>query len=62
MTLKFPETAVPAEETSYYCMTFEFPQDGDYHMIATEPIIDNVHVMHHILLFGCTQKRKTGYT
>lgn len=56
MTLTFPKTPVPVEETNYYCMAFEFPQDGDYHMIATEPIIDNIHVMHHILLFGCTKK------
>lgn len=58
MTLTFPKTRVPMEETNYYCMAFEFPQDGDYHMIATEPIIDNIHVMHHILLFGCTKKRR----
>lgn len=61
MTLKFPKTPVPMEETNYYCMAFEFPQDGDYHMIATEPIIDNVHVMHHILLFGCTKKRRLKF-
>ncbi|XP_061193883.1 DBH-like monooxygenase protein 1 [Saccostrea echinata] len=56
ITFQFPRTVVPAKETNYFCMSFEFPQDGDYHMIATEPIIDNAHVMHHILLFGCTQK------
>ena len=58
MTFKFPKTNVPAKETSYFCMAFEFPQDGDYHMVATEPVIDNIHVMHHILLFGCSAKRK----
>lgn len=61
MTLKFPKTRVPMEETNYYCMAFEFPHDGDYHMIATEPVIDNVHVMHHILLFGCTKNRKMKF-
>lgn len=61
MTLTFPKTPVPVEETNYYCMAFEFPQDGDYHMIATEPIIDNIHVMHHILLFGCTKKRRMKF-
>lgn len=61
MTLTFPKTPVPVEETNYYCMAFKFPQDGDYHMIATEPIIDNIHVMHHILLFGCTKKRRMKF-
>ena len=36
-------------------MTFELPQDGDYHMIATKPFIDNEYVMHHILLYGCDE-------
>jgi hypothetical protein len=40
-------------------MIFELPQDGDYHMIATQPFIDNDYVMHHILLFGCENSGKT---
>ncbi|KAK3098978.1 hypothetical protein FSP39_024922 [Pinctada imbricata] len=53
ITIQFPRTKVPSSETSYYCMTFDLPEDEDLHMIATEPIIDNAYVMHHILLFGC---------
>ncbi|XP_052788708.1 tyramine beta-hydroxylase-like [Mya arenaria] len=34
-------------------MVFDFPADADYHMIANEPYIDNIDVMHHIVLFGC---------
>ncbi|XP_052692764.1 DBH-like monooxygenase protein 2 homolog isoform X1 [Crassostrea angulata] len=52
-TIRYPVTSVPSQETNYFCMTFELPQDGDYHMIATKPVIDNEYVMHHILLFGC---------
>ena len=36
-------------------MMFELPQDDDYHMVATQPFIDNEQVMHHILLFGCDE-------
>ncbi|XP_062619795.1 tyramine beta-hydroxylase-like [Saccostrea cucullata] len=52
-TLRYPQTQVPNLETNYFCMTFELPNDGDYHLIATTPYIDNEYVMHHILLFGC---------
>lgn len=53
VTIRYPLTSVPSQETNYFCMTFELPQDGDYHMIASKPVIDNEYVMHHILLFGC---------
>ncbi|XP_046545885.1 tyramine beta-hydroxylase-like [Haliotis rubra] len=52
--LRIPRTAVPAKETTYICMTFDLDDSQDYHMIATEPEIDNVDIMHHIILYGCT--------
>ncbi|XP_069121902.1 DBH-like monooxygenase protein 1 [Argopecten irradians] len=55
ITIRFPETAVPPTETNYFCMLFDLPTDGDYHMVATTPYIDNEEVMHHILLFGCDE-------
>ncbi|XP_033732124.1 dopamine beta-hydroxylase-like [Pecten maximus] len=55
ITIRFPETVVPPTETNYYCMLFELPTDGDYHMVATTPYIDNKEVMHHILMFGCDE-------
>ncbi|KAL3870621.1 hypothetical protein ACJMK2_038669 [Sinanodonta woodiana] len=54
MTVRFPPTAVPPIETKYKCMLFDLPQDGDYHLVATNVILDNVNMMHHILVFGCT--------
>ncbi|XP_046576553.1 DBH-like monooxygenase protein 1 [Haliotis rubra] len=51
--LRFPRTQVPSTETNYFCMTFDLDQSEDFHMIATKPDIDNVDVMHHILLYGC---------
>ncbi|XP_041370971.1 uncharacterized protein LOC121384577 [Gigantopelta aegis] len=53
VTLRFPKTRIPAKETTYACMTFDLPQDGDYHVIATKPFIDNVDVIHHMLLYEC---------
>lgn len=52
-TLTFPNTTVPAMETNYYCMTFDLRTDGDYHLIATKPVIKNSNVVHHMLLYGC---------
>ncbi|CAG2247962.1 DBH [Mytilus edulis] len=52
-TIRFPETAVPAEETTYSCMIFNLPSDQDYHLMAYEPYIDNEMVMHHIIIYGC---------
>lgn len=60
-TIRYPVTSVPSQETNYFCMTFELPQDGDYHMIATKPVIDNEYVMHHILLFGCGESGTDKY-
>ncbi|KAI8771023.1 DBH monooxygenase protein 2, partial [Biomphalaria glabrata] len=56
LTLRFPKNAIPAKETSYYCMSFDLPRDQDYHIIAYEPVIDNRDIMHHILLYGCNSK------
>jgi len=55
ITIRFPRTSVPSHTTTYMCLVFDFPQDGDYHVVATKPVIDNHHVMHHILLFGCDE-------
>ncbi|XP_071097014.1 dopamine beta-hydroxylase-like [Haliotis cracherodii] len=59
ITLRFPRTLVPAVETTYMCMTFdlefpdEYPADQEFHLIATQPVIDNPNVMHHITVSGC---------
>lgn len=49
-------TRVPAKETTYMCQIYDFEKlvpQGDYHLVAVEPLIDNKYVMHHIVLFGC---------
>ncbi|XP_069138144.1 dopamine beta-hydroxylase-like isoform X2 [Argopecten irradians] len=51
--VKFPETSVPADETTYICMNFALPADQDYHIIADRGLIDNEFVMHHIIIYGC---------
>ena len=51
--LTFPETAVPSIDTSYHCMSFHVPSEEDYHIIAVTPLVDNVHVTHHVNLLGC---------
>ncbi|XP_067676503.1 MOXD1 homolog 1-like [Haliotis asinina] len=55
MDLKLPRTVVPAAETTYMCQIFSIPNDTDYHIIATQPLIDNVNIMHHAVVFGCTK-------
>ncbi|XP_053381030.1 uncharacterized protein LOC123555574 isoform X2 [Mercenaria mercenaria] len=51
-TVRLPETAVPAKETTYMCYTFEVPSN-ESHVVAYEPIIDNDYVMHHMVVFKC---------
>ena len=52
--LRIPQTKVPAKETTYICATFQFDDvNADYHVIASEPILNNTYVMHHMLLYGC---------
>ncbi|ESO92083.1 hypothetical protein LOTGIDRAFT_233329 [Lottia gigantea] len=53
MSFRFPPTPVPAKETTYMCMEFELDVSDDFHLIATEPIINNTNVMHHAVVFGC---------
>ncbi|CAH1784321.1 unnamed protein product [Owenia fusiformis] len=60
VSVRFPPTQVPPTETNYYCMAVELPGDGDYHLIASSPIIDNAYVMHHIIVHGCNDEDLTG--
>ncbi|XP_067661008.1 uncharacterized protein [Haliotis asinina] len=56
ITLRFPPTSVPPEETTYMCFTFELDmleEDAEYHLIGSKPFIDNSNVMHHIVITGC---------
>ncbi|XP_059175935.1 tyramine beta-hydroxylase-like [Physella acuta] len=62
LTMRFPRTLLPSDDTSYFCMNFDLPADQDYHIIANEPVLDNMNVMHHILMFGCVDGSKANYT
>ncbi|KAH9488419.1 hypothetical protein Btru_067383 [Bulinus truncatus] len=53
LDLRFPVFTIPPKTTNYFCMTFELPSDEDYHIVAHQPIINNSHVLHHMLLYGC---------
>ncbi|XP_033727143.1 peptidyl-glycine alpha-amidating monooxygenase A-like [Pecten maximus] len=55
ISIRIPRTAVPAAETSYYCVKFQMPSDIDYHVLGFEPLIDNANVMHHITVYGCDE-------
>ncbi|KAL4236657.1 hypothetical protein ACF0H5_005042 [Mactra antiquata] len=52
-TVRFPETPVPAKETTRICVLMELPHDKDYHLVAYDPVISNLEVMHHTLVFAC---------
>jgi len=55
LTLRFPQSPVPANETTYTCFGFTLPNDTDYHVIATTPIVNNSQVLHHMLLYVCKE-------
>ena len=55
---------VPPEVTTYMCMTFDLDmleKGVDYHLIAFEPLTDNVNVMHHTDLYMCDQFSKMKF-
>ncbi|XP_065180137.1 DBH-like monooxygenase protein 2 [Sycon ciliatum] len=54
------DTIVPAKETTYYNMNFELPADRQYHAVGFAPILDNVNVIHHFLVYSCDRPRPTG--
>ncbi|XP_013391507.1 MOXD1 homolog 1 isoform X2 [Lingula anatina] len=62
ITIRLPETPVPAVETTYICVIVDLPTDGDYHIIAETPLIDNTNVMHHIVMSGCHDSAETKST
>lgn len=51
--LRFPMSQIPTMETTYMCMVFDLPSDGDFHLTATSPIVNNTEIVHHMILFGC---------
>ena len=55
LDIQFPRGKVPAEETTYLCMIVDMPTDGNYHMVANTPLVDNKVVLHHMLLYGCNE-------
>ena len=56
MNLSMPQTEIPDVETTYMCTSFTFSDDvvaGDFHAVGIETIVDNVDILHHILVYGC---------
>lgn len=47
-------TRVPTKTTTYYCTSFKVPDDVPYHAIAFDALLDNLNVIHHMLLYGCS--------
>lgn len=55
MELRIPKTKVPTKETTYMCIGVSFPNDTKYHAVGLKPLIDNVEVVHHMVLYGCSK-------
>jgi len=60
-TLRFPMTPIPTKETTYICHRFNLPNDTVADIIAIEPVIDNARILHHMLLFACTDPPNGQY-
>lgn len=54
--MRFPGTTIPSNKTTYMCYNFVFPNDSTADIIAIEPVVDNIRIVHHMLLFGCSAK------
>ncbi|KAJ8300436.1 hypothetical protein KUTeg_021955 [Tegillarca granosa] len=55
ITVRIPKTTIPTQQTTYVRTYVELPIDGDYHLVGSKPFLDNVHVVHHIELYGCDE-------
>uniref|UniRef100_A0A2C9K6P8 DOMON domain-containing protein n=1 Tax=Biomphalaria glabrata TaxID=6526 RepID=A0A2C9K6P8_BIOGL len=51
--LRMPTISIPADDTTYMCLSFNLLKDQDYHIVADKPIINNTNVVHHMMLYGC---------
>ncbi|KAH9508905.1 DBH-like monooxygenase protein 1 [Bulinus truncatus] len=60
--LRFTHFTLPASDTNYLCMTFDLPNDQDYHVIADQAIINNSNVLHHMVLYGYDDANTTVIT
>ncbi|XP_053386261.1 uncharacterized protein LOC123538847 isoform X2 [Mercenaria mercenaria] len=56
--VRLDTSPVPSEETTYMCQVIDLPTDRDYHLVANKPYIDNINVMHHAVVYGCTDSAK----
>ncbi|KAM9354985.1 DBH-like monooxygenase protein 2 homolog [Pholidichthys leucotaenia] len=53
---------VPPKSTYYHCKVMKFPKlDKKHHIYQFEPVIENVDIVHHLLLYRCPSTIKVGY-
>ncbi|GFO42330.1 DBH-like monooxygenase protein 1 homolog [Plakobranchus ocellatus] len=59
--VRLSKTSVPNQRTTYVCQAQPIPvsEDREYHAVAFEPLIENKHLIHHMLLFGCGESYDT---
>jgi hypothetical protein len=50
-----PNFNVPSRSTSYWCQKVSLPQDQQYQVISFRPLISNVQVVHHIVIYACPE-------
>lgn len=53
LDLKLDKTRVPATSTTWMCQILPWPEEGDFHVIGSKPLVDNADVTHHMIVFGC---------
>ncbi|XP_076436200.1 uncharacterized protein LOC143275807 [Babylonia areolata] len=53
LELRFPRTQVPTGDTVRRCSVFDVPSDQPYHIIASEPIIDNSDAVLRMVAYAC---------
>lgn len=54
LELKMVNYTIPSRVTSYMCTYHRLPNATKYHVIRSEPIIDQKKYLHHMILYGCT--------
>ncbi|WAR23630.1 DOPO-like protein [Mya arenaria] len=49
----FPGTSLDCQQANTRCTALD-QKAGDHHLVATTPSVDNVNIVHHMILWGCT--------
>ncbi|XP_077408154.1 DBH-like monooxygenase protein 2 homolog isoform X2 [Vanacampus margaritifer] len=62
ISVMMEKVSIPAQDTYYHCRVMKLPTLIDkHHIIQFEPVIENVDLVHHMLLYSCPPSVTTAF-